>query len=110
MTVLDLEAPPIDRARAGILSITPHVIAELLRLPKGIRATACDYDFDDRCIKLTLEGQPMPERLAGFPRRVSLMFNVEQDAEKRETRWLYWSHRPEDRWLLRGPDPKPEGG
>lgn len=92
-----------DRRFRGILSISPEMIGELLRLPPVQKVI--DARIADGVVELLVAGEGMPPCGAGeAPARVMIICQVESRPgdvakgghERRVTCW--WDHAPETRW------------
>jgi hypothetical protein len=97
--------PAIDHSRAGVLSISDEVIGHLLRFPKTLKVTGSRWSEDGRYLELVIEGYPLPERIGGEPVPVMLIMHQTVDDAEMLSIHVAWAHAPDDRWLLRGPEP-----
>lgn len=97
---------PIDRSRAGILSISRELLGELLRLPAGLEVVMPRVRAD--VVELLIEGGSMPPRTGAdqarepwVARRITVICHQEQRADGRRKITAWFSHAPEERWTLR---------
>ena len=52
--------------RRALVTLTPGLLAAMLRLPDGVRVVAADYDTGRTMIRLTVEGGPLPQVEEGY--------------------------------------------
>ncbi len=98
----------------GFLTISFRLVADLLRLPQGLRIIAATAYSCEECVTFLVVGEGMPKRayLGAKIADVEVICNVEL-AEGRRIVWASLSHRPEERWVMQDipwpPAPKEEG-
>jgi hypothetical protein len=98
---LQLPPPvPIDRTRAGILTIALGFLGTILRLPSDTEVAGGHVNPASGTLGLEIIGGDMPPHAAGaITERVSLTSHVSRDGGD-ETVHLAWSHKPDEKWLL----------
>jgi hypothetical protein len=97
-----LPQPELDKSRAGVLSIAPVVLTDLLRLPPNTAVTDARIG-PHGTIELLIIGKDMPRwpSEAQEPERVSLIAHAERLEPVGERITLSWAHLPGQKWMLR---------
>jgi hypothetical protein len=100
------DPPPIDRTRAGVLSVNLLCIGNLLRLPEGQQVSAAVVDPISDTLKFMIEGAGLPQRAEGeMPVPVNLVLTSQvddaaPDGPKYRTT-AHWEHDPAQTWVVR---------
>jgi hypothetical protein len=105
---LDLPAPaPIDRSRAGVLTISAGVLGRLLRLPEGLEIVAVRPMADCDAVELLIEGDPLPPCKADAqPEAVTLILHTKLDPDTQLVSvTANFAHAPDVSWTLAFPHP-----
>ncbi len=61
----ELRGTAVLRRRA-LVTLTPGLLAAMLRLPEGVCIVGADYDSTKTMIRLTVEGEPLPSVEEGY--------------------------------------------